>query len=76
VVEPAAELAGQHLGPIVLGEVGDRPAVRDAVDVHERGEPERVRVGELRHERPSLRVPDHRDCTRAGDVVEHGDGVA
>ena len=76
VVEPAGQLAGQHLGAIVLGEVGDRPAVRDAVDVHERGEAERVGVGELRHQRPALRVPDHWDRPRAGDVVEHGDGIA
>ncbi len=76
VVEPTGELAGQHLGAIVLGEVGDRPAVRDAVDVHERGEAERVGVGELRHQRPTLRVADHRDGARTRDVVEHGDGIA
>ena len=50
--------------------------MRDAVDVHERGEAERVGVGELRHQRSSLRVTDHRDGARTCDVVEHGDGIA
>ena len=61
-----ASLVGHHLRPFVFGDVGHPPCPRDAVQVDEVGEPERLRVGELRHQRPALGVADdgHRPTRR------------
>jgi len=60
----------------VLGDVGDRPLGRDAVDVGERGEPERLCVGELYEQGATFRMPDRGHRTPTGHVVEHCGGVA
>ena len=76
MIEPARDVGHEHLGALVLGDVGDRPLRRDAVDVDEAAEPERFGVGELDHHRATLGVADRRHRCAPGDVVEHGGCVA
>ncbi len=76
MVEPTGHLTGEHLRPFVFGDVGDPPLGRDAVDVGEGGEPERLGVDELHEQGATLAVADRGHRVSTGDVVEDGGGVA
>ena len=60
VVEPAGQLLGEHRGALVFGDVGDVAAWTGCRRCSPATETERLRVGELDHQRAALRVPDGR----------------
>jgi hypothetical protein len=74
-VEPRREVAGQHLGALVVGHLGDGPARREAVEVDELRDPVGQRAGHLEEQRAALGVAH--DGERVGaEGGEDGGGVA
>ena len=49
---------------LVVRRIGDRTAVRQPVEVDEMAEAKRLSVGELQHQRATLRMADHRRRAR------------